>query len=334
MTLTIDSENLENLPHDGPWYYGAPSYASASKHERPWKYVFSSEELPTFCRLMLQLGDSNGRLLHNAILHIEINPAISNGQAKEIDSTPAGLSRTQKLLEPLRQLHSLGAAHVEGPVSSSYKRSMNASLCAYAPTAICLIEASMQDLVQGDKDVNEGRLLHANQMYKSALNHARSCCWQYEEDSIILNDGPFPGFEPSRVLANLEVRLQARIASVYLKNGMMRMARIYTERAMDPRRPYDDRHNKEYTLDIEPWERVVYAEVLHVAAQIRYIQGNVWEAIGHMDDAKEWVPLNEKQKFTYEMWQARAKVLGERRDRKKRAEDLNREKHAKKTEGI
>ena len=334
MTLTVDSENGENLSLNGPWYYRAASDVDASKDGQPWKYVFSSDELPTFCRLLLKLSKFRGLLLQKMILCIEINPAILNGQAKEIDSTPAGRSRTQKLLEPLRQLHSLGAAHVEGPVSSSYKRSMNASLCGDAPTAMDLIEISMQALVRGDKDFGKGQLLQANELYKSALNHVRCCCWRYDEDDMILDDGPFPGFEAYQVLSNLEVRLRARIASVYLKDGMVRMARIYTERAMDPRRPYDGRGNKEYTLDIEPWEGVVYAEVLHVAAHIRYIQGNAWEAMGHLDDAREYVPLNEEQQSTYEAWQARANVLDERRKKKQRAREMQQEKHMKKTEGI
>lgn len=334
MTLTLDPVGYDGWPSNRFRLHETTGDANASEYERPWKHIFCSDELPNFCRLLLKLGKTNDSLLRNTQFYIEINPAISNGHAAKIDSTPAGLSRMQRLLEPLRQLHSFGAAHVEGPLSGTYKGSINASVCRNCPTAMDIIQVAMRALSQGDGEVNEDRLLQANQKYKSALTYTRSCCWWYDERNLIMNGGPFPGLKAVEAMANLKVRLQARIALVYLKRGMLRMARIYTERALDPRRPYDHRHNKLYSLDIEPWQGVVYAEVLHVAAQIRYIQGNVWEAKEDLSEAGQLVPLNEEQQSRYEAWQIRADILSQRRDDKEQARNLRSEKENEKTEGI
>lgn len=333
MTITIDPMHYDGYPYLLPRFSETGSYVYASKDERPWNYIFSNDELPTFCRLLLKLSKFIDGLLRDTILYIEINPAISNGQATEIDSTPAGLSRMQQLLEPLRQLHSFGAAHVEGPLSGSYKGSINASVCGDCPTALDILQISMRDFSQGDQDLSEGRLLQANQLYKSALNHVRSCCWRYDEHDLIINSEPFPGLKAVQAIANLKVRLQARIASVYLKSGMLRMARIYTERALDPRRPYR-RGWKEYSLDLQPWQGVVYAEVLHVAAHIRYIQGNVWEAKEHLWEAGQLVPLNDEQQSTHDAWQIQADALSQRYKDQEQRKKLGFKKQNKKTEGM
>ena len=330
MTITLDPVHYEGYPYMfSPTTY---SCVHASKDERPWNYIFSNDELPTFCRLLLKLSSSNDGLLRNTILYIEINPAIWNAQAMEIDSTP-GLYRIQKLLDPLRQLHSFGAAVVEGPLSGSYKRSINASVCGDCPTALDIIQISMRDFSQGDQYLSEGRLLQANNMYKSSLNHVGSCCWRYNERDLITNSKPFPDLTAMQAIANLKVRLQARIASVYLRSGMLRMARIYTERALDPRRPYE-RGWKVYSLDIEPWEGIVYAEVLHVAAQIRYIQGNVWEAKQQLREAAQLVPLSKEQQSTHKAWRIHADALDQRYKDREQAKKLLYQKQNKQTEGI
>ena len=192
----------------------------------------------------------------------------------------------------------------------------------------------MQALSQGDQDLSEGRLVQASNMYKSSLNHARSCCWRYDERDLMVNSEPFPDLNAVQTIANLKVRLQARIASVYLESGMLRMARIYTERALDPRRPFDHRGNKVYSLDIQPWQGVVYAEVLHMAAQIRYIQGNVWEAKEHLWEAGQLVPLTDEQLSTHDAWQIQADALRQRYEIQKQAKELGFKKQNKKTEGI
>lgn len=325
MTLTLDPADF------GVW----PYHMRASKHDRPWNYIFCSDELPTFCRILLELAIANDFILRNTAIYIGINAAIWNGQAAGIDSNLAGLARMRKLLEPLRQLHSFGAAQVEGPLSGSYKGSINASVCKECPTAFDIIETAMEALSQGDEQVSKGRLRQSNQGYKAALNYVRSCFWRYDERDFIMNSGPFPKLEAIQVMANLQVRLQARIASVYLESGKLRMARIYTERALDPRRRYDHRQHKlYYSLDLQPWQKVVYAEVLHVAAKVRYIQGHAGEAEQRLSEAGELVPLNEEQQSRYEAWQTRAVILYDRQTKSMQAKRLLSEKQDEMAEGI
>lgn len=120
---------------------------------------------------------------------------------------------------------------------------------------------------------------------------------------------------------------------MYLQNGQLRMARIYTERAFDPRRPYD-RGWKQYYLELEPWQEVVYAEVLHVAASLSYIYVDVSEACNSLEEAGKYVPFNEKQKSRHEAWEAHRDRLWERRVNQGKARDLQCEKNIQKAEGM
>ncbi len=333
MTLILDPVIMGHWPH-WPLSYETEETVDASEDRRPWKYIFCSDELPTFCRLLSRLSQDYDGLLRDTELYIVVNPAIWNGQAATMDSNEAGRSRGRKLLEPLRQLHSFGAAYVDGPLSGSYKLSINQSVCKHCPTAMEIIEIAMATLGAGDEQVSKGRLVEATRNYKVALSHVRSCCWLYDERDFIMDSGPFPGLEAAQVMSNLKVRLQARIASVYWNTGMYRMARIYTERALDPRRPCDHRGNKTYTIDIEPWEGMVYAEVLHLAAQYSYRHGSVLEAVRYLRDAGELVPLDEEQKARYEAWDVHGKSLLSRRSKEQERTELDSQKRDEKIEGI
>ena len=332
MTLILDPVTMGHWPPRPP-SYGTEETVDASEDRRPWKYIFCSDELPTFCRLLLRLSQDYDGLLRDTALYIVINSAIWNGQAT-MDTNTVGLSRVRKLLEPLRQLHSFGAADVDGPLSVSYKLSINQSVCKHCPTAMEIIEFAMLTLGAGDEQLSKGQLVEAIRIYKVALSHVRSCCWLYDECDFIMNSsGPFPGLEAAQAMSNLKVRLQARIASVYLNTEMYRMARIYTERALDPRRPYDHRGNKIYTADIAPWEGTVYAEVLHVAAQNSYRDGSVWVAVRYLRAAGELLPLNEEQKARYKAWEIHGNSLRSRRTKKEERRELNSQKQGEKLEG-
>lgn len=351
MTVTLDPGNLGGWPprrschhktsNERPWKYISSCDAwchevtdatDASEDGRPWKYIFSRNELPTFCKLLVKWRWHSLFVLTDTVIYVDVNSSIWNGQATEMDSYPAGLSRVGKLLEPLHQLHSFGEAYVSGPLSAKYKMSIYQSVWKDCPTALEITNTVMGLLGQGDELVSENRLPQANSDYKAALSYARSCSWFYDERDLIVESEPFPGLTATQVLSNLEVRLLARIASVYLESGMQRMARIYTERALDPRRPYD-RGWKVYDVDIEPWEGVVYAEVLHVAARNSYTYRKVWEAVGHLRDARKLVPLNEEQKSRLEAWQNHGNDLFEKRARREEGKRLCLEKRDEKTEG-
>lgn len=335
MTLSLDPVALSGWPPCRSWFYEPIDDVEASESGKPWRYIFSREELPTFCRLLLKLYKNDASTIRNTALYIGINPAIWNGQATEIDSNASGLSRMTKLLEPLRQLHSFGAAQIEGPLSGSYKGEIIRSVCKDCPTAVDIINTAIAALNQSDEQVSKGHPSGARLGYKIALSCVRSCCWQYDERDFTLGSGTFLGLMAFQAMSNLKVRLQGRIAASYFASGMMRMARIYTERALDPRRPYDRRHNKMYSpLDIEPWEHEVYAEVLDLAAQIRYAQGNVWEAMGQLGEAGELRPLDQEQKSRYEAWQKRADWLQTRRANQQEARERQLQKQNENNEGI
>ena len=334
MSLTLDPAAFSDWPHARARWCRDDKWEDASEDGRPWSYIFCSEELPEFCRLLLKLSRNDHNILQKTVLYVDINPALLNGQATDIDSNPAGQARMRKLLDPLRQLHGLGAAQIDGPLSGSYKGYIITSICRHCPTAWDIVSTTMAYLIQGDSQASEGQLRLANLRYKAALSLVLSCCWRNEERDFIMDGGPFPELETSQTISNIVVRLQARIAAVYLEGGKLRMARIYTERALDPRRKSDHRHNKMDILDIEPWQQAVYAEVRHVAVKISYAHGDVHEARHQLRDANCLEPFNEEEQARYEAWGADEVRLRARQDDRSKARKMDRKKRIEKAEGI
>ena len=293
MTLTLNPTDFDILSQSR--FVDTTEF---SEDDRAGKYIFCSDELPALCRFMLTKG---GIPLESMALCIEVNPAIWKGPAIGIDSSPVGRSRVQKLLEPLRQLHSFESSCVDGPLTATYKDSIRKSVCNDCPTALEVIGTVEGMLTQGNERMSEGRFVLAKQHYKQALDYAGSCCWLYGEEDFIIEEGPFPGLTAAEVLANLQVRLQARLSLLYLKSGMLRMARIYADRAVDDRRVFDDLH-KTYLLDLQPWEGIVYAEVLLVSAEISCTHGRVEYAVRDLEEADSLAPLDQEQRSRYNNW--------------------------------
>ena len=326
MTITIDLGDVDGQPSD---------MSDISEDDQSWRHVICRDELPAFCRLMLGLQCYNGSL-RSAAIHISVSDDIWNGHPAEIDRNLAGLSKIRKLIDPLRQLHSLGAAQVEGPLSSSYKESIVSSLCADPFTTMDIFQGATQSLSQADELVSHNRSVDAIREYKAALNSVRCCSWLQMEDQTPVTNGPFLGLEAGQAMHNLKVRFHARIASLYLKSGQLRMARIYVERALDPWRGSDDRGWKDYDLRIDTWQNAVFAEVLDVSAEIHFRHDNVWKAIDVLGEATTYsgLPLNDDQQRRVEVWQKRADVLMDRYAKKEATKRLQQQRQNEKNEGI
>ena len=171
MTITLDPGE------SAAWPCWSCCQSSDSEDARPWKYIFCVDEMPTFCMLLLKLIKSyQDRLLRGTSIHIDINTA-RKGKFTEMDCNAVGLSRLEKLLGPLHQLHSFGAAQIEGPLSGSYKGILITRLCEVGPTAMEIMQTAMVMLSQGDEQIDNDRPTHAVQIYKKALNCVCSCCW-------------------------------------------------------------------------------------------------------------------------------------------------------------
>ena len=325
MTLTVD-DSVSDLQ-----FYGW----SHSADEQPCKYIFCSDELPTFCRLLIENPGrwEKGQSLPNINIHIDIHN-VGRDHSWDMDRSASGLSRLHKLLDPLRQLHSLRAAQIEGPLSASYKGSVIADLCKKCPTAMDIIGSANVMLGRGDEQVRQDRPVDAINIYKTALNLVHSCCWLYRERAFVMDSGPFPGLDAQQTIYNLKVRLLARIASTYFQIRMLRMARIYVERALNPHHSLDEESHRLYRLEDRPWQQVVYAEVLNVSAHIWYAYGRVGEAIGDLRNAQEYMELNEGQQCTLEAWQKHGDKIYERRTKKRDAREIMAQKAGLKTEGM
>ena len=313
MTLTLDFSNSVDLPkyifdNDKHEFIDAPEAGN------PWNYIFCSSQLPEFCRLLLE---KDVEVLRQTALFVEIDFSSQTGHATETGSSPGGLSRVDELLNPLGQLHSFGLVQIHGPLSDRYKNELSASICKNCPYPEAIIQLNMVSLDRADEQVSKGHFTKANLIYKSALSSIRSCKWPYRRGAYIMDDGPFPGLTSFKTVSNLVVRLQARIASVYLQTGQLRMARIYTERALDPRKAYDDRFNKQDYIETEKWEGAVYAEVLHVAANISYANNDVGKALYDLRQASARAPFDEEQAIQYKIWESQC---NERRAKKEQRE--------------
>ena len=63
MTITLDPASLGGWPQGGPQFYDTDGWLDASEDGRPWRYIFRSEELPNFCRLLLKISMSGRSFL-------------------------------------------------------------------------------------------------------------------------------------------------------------------------------------------------------------------------------------------------------------------------------
>lgn len=315
-----------------PTEFAGPCLAEScdSGTERPWRYIFCVDELPTFCRLLLKLNRRRqGRLLQNATIHIDIN-AVWNGQPAEMDRNAIGLLRLRSLLDPLHQLHSFKAAQIEGPLSFSYKGSAITSLCKACPTGLEIMQTAIVILSKGDEQVGQNRPTQGVSLHKSALGYVRSCCWLYGERDFIMDSGPFPGVTVGQAIHDLKVRLLARIASTCLDIGMLRMARIYVERARCSHRFHGPRFAVLDPSQLPDSEKTVYAEVIHLSARICYTHGHVREALIDLYEARELRPLDTEQQSRFD---ACVKYLFEKQRKWDEAWEKQCEKDMKKTEG-
>ena len=332
MSLTLDPPRLDGWPQMG--WPDESDEDDAPEDEEPWAYMFCSDELPEFCRILLHVCQDFEADLPSTTLYVDIDPALGNGQVFVTGCNSPGWARIQKLIQPLRQLHSFGAAQITGPLRGSVQAELISSVCKPCPTAFDIIDSTTIVLQDADEKLRKGKFREAITGYKTAHSCIRSCWWRYDEVKRIRSEGPHPGLDADQVVRNLKVRLQARIAAAYLENGQPRMARIYTERALDPRRTYDDRHWKTKKVELEPWENVVYSEVFHVAAKISYTHGNVGEAVRELEQAKELSPFNEDQKSRHGLWAAHAERLQARARSQYEAKKALCEKREIKAEGI
>lgn len=248
-----------------------------------------------------------------------------------MDRNTIGLLRLRRLLDPLHQLHSFKTAQIAGPLSDSYKSSVITSLCKACPTGLEIMQTAIVMLSQGDDQGTQNRFTQAVQLYKLALGYVRSCCWLHDERDLIMDSGPFPGVTAGQAMHDLKVRLLARIASVYLDIGMLRMARIYVERARCSRRFHYRRFALLDPSHLPDSEKNVYAEVIHLSARIYYTHGNVQEALRDLHQARELRPFDVEEQSRFDAWVKRDDYLHER-DRKRH--DVLAKQHEKEKRNI
>ena len=299
------------------------------ENERPRKFIFTSDELPRLCQFWMK-----EKYLERVAIYIDINDAKWNGHSTEIDRHPAGLSKLRRLLEPLDLLRGIGAAQIEGPLSSSYKLGVIESLCRGQPTGMDTLQCAIATFIKGDEKLRQNDSSSASELYKKALNYVHSCnwlsvsAWPWHEEETVLDNGLFSGLKAGQAIFNLRITLFARIAAIYLENWMLRMARIYIERAFDLRRPYfreGFKHWEELNLR-DSSEVPVFAEVLHVSAQVSHRQGDVRNAAHDLGRAENYQPLDEEQKCRLKTWKDHIASLDQRKTERADAADLRYQK--------
>ena len=318
MTLTLDSSHFVFWDVDP---------------EQSCEYIFCIEEMPTFCRLLSKLQKRYPHPpLRRPSIFVNVSATWRDVQW-EMDCSAAGLLRLQKLLGPLRQLHIFGTAQIEGPISDSYKSDVIASLCKNPPTATELIQTVMMCSSEADELLGQGFAIDAIGKYKSALNCVRSSRWRHDFRRFAVDSGSLAGLSAEQPICSLKVRLLARIALTYFDSGRMRMARIYVARAIGSYSVLFG-YAKLRKLGYRPWEPDVFAEVLHVSAQIWYACGHVEDAVGDLCRARGYVELNEEQQRRLEVWQKQNSRLRERREKKAKSRDLQLQQEARKVESM
>lgn len=192
MTVTLDPAMFNGWPKFQPWKCEKDEWEDAPEDGRPWKYIFCSNELPDFCRLLLEISMRDDRMLRNTALYVEIDPKIGNG-ATDLASSPAGLSRMRNAFGSLGHLHSFCAAQVDGPLSDNHKSEIIDTVCRERPTAMELIRHVLLSLKQADEKADGDHLRKAIVEYKTALSLIRSYCWRHDERHFVMHVVPFRG---------------------------------------------------------------------------------------------------------------------------------------------
>ena len=150
--------------------------------------IFPADDLPALCTSLLQVHEFSS-FSFRIIVDQSIGASLMEGD----DGSPCPRSKLARLLNPLRQLHSMEVLSLEGPGSAQYKAEIMASIGDRQDSVKEMIDKASAATDQGDAAYNAGSLTLAIRNYKNALNVVRSSSLEDFELDEVLEDGLYAG---------------------------------------------------------------------------------------------------------------------------------------------
>ena len=229
----------------------------------------------------------------NVHLRVTVNPSIGQS-SRSSGSSPQ--TKIQSYLEPLSSVRGADQVEVLGPASPAFIDALIAEMCqpCMALSEVLGLAASLHE--QGDKELAKESLISALGKYKDALQTLRRGAFEDAASDQTLIGGPLHGLTTNQARHETKTRLSTKIASIYLRLGRRRMARIYVERMYSPYWGRDDRGSPEkFPLDFNDYPSdepnlKLFADLLDVAAQISLANGNHMEACNKLSEAFRFDP--------------------------------------------
>lgn len=287
------------MPHnsESPWSIEFGPYPSEDC------FIIASNDLPRFCWFLLMNSHSWNPALSELTLAIEIrhpmdvsttqedattenentvkDDAYSEDEAKTEGeaantriqtNTKSTDHRIQRLLEPLRRLHSFQAVHIEGPISEQYKLPLLASMCGPEPSDQELFDEVLAMFEDAKITYDAGNLDSAVTKMKYTLDTIND----YEK---IAPSGPHHLLPLWDACRHMQFTMWTNLgwASLEKRDGTFEIsnAKKYTEILI--RRFVDD-----------GWEYLNLPAMGHDIAMIFYLKVKVWEAYDDLEDHHLW----------------------------------------------
>ena len=247
-------------PPDGFLNYGETGY---------WQdcFLIASDDLPTFCWILLMHGQSRHQPLEELTIAIEMTHDIDMIADKndvtvshQVDVKPMS-PRISRLLEPFRSLHYLKAVHIEGPVDQGYITDITADMCGPIPTEEDLFERvtmayqdAMDTYYAGHTSSAITKLKHANDV----MEKSKRLSWIVEME---------PCGEPWGLCEDMQFNIWYILAKASFQNR---------DSVADVQEAYDHLHTMIDSYVCKPWVNLdnappmgrEIAMVLHFFAEV------------------------------------------------------------------
>lgn len=150
-------------------------------------YIIVCEDVPSFCTSVVRIRNWHGEATKGEILHIRVNLSIQG------DGSLHPGSRLRRLLDPLRQLHSIGHVDIRGLESQSFQADIINNISAPPDTVMTTMAKTVSIFEQGDKARGFGDLPLAVVKYNTGVNIIPLANSHYRKGNGTIDHGPDAG---------------------------------------------------------------------------------------------------------------------------------------------
>ena len=189
----------------------------------PQRVVVAGDDVSQLCCLLPRICYSHYTLPiyldgTPGTVDLELNVrsnAIAKDEKDDDDNDPPSVKR---LLEPFRQLYGYNVT-VEGHVTTSYKKSIEASAAVPPPTASDVVSMVSKGRDEGNEAMQIGSLDIALLRYQSALNFLMSAYRRFTSRYSVLAELKVSDASNMKAMDLLQLSLRSLLADTYLKVG-------------------------------------------------------------------------------------------------------------------